>query len=326
MSSSTSSSEAPIRASDEPARVSVRSPIRPDQGWSGAVQFLPVLGLFVVLLGLHQVIVAPTLGPARYSENISHASLIAAQDALSDSPADTAVVGSSITGRFRSDFFAEWGLPVMGLGLDGQGPTLGIDLLTAADRIPPMVAVEMNRALYTSSGNAEVITGAVNGLNFDLAAVIPALRADGRPTSLVYSDLKVRRDGRGDPDAGRGVRPETWRASSVDTFTTDELTEEQRASVRLMHQSLDTVVDHGGCVVLFLAPDNANAGPDEQAFTRHLSARYDAWVIDLRSLTPQVDLAYTDSIHLDVVSARLSSHVLAGALLDIQRTEPDCHG
>jgi hypothetical protein len=263
-------------------------------------------------------------GAARYSENTSQSSLIAAQSFLLGPDAEVAVVGSSIAARFKDDFFAEWGLPVIGLGLDGQGPATGMDLLDDAGRVPPMVAVELNRALYSDSGNEDVVFGAVAGARFDLARVSPAFRADARPTSLLFSQLKIRRDGSGEADAGRGLRPRMWKAEEAPEFDPDDLTIEQQRGADRVISSLERLTGAGACPVFFIAPDRGFAGPPEQAFAEHLSYLHDAWVVELRPLADQTELVYTDNIHLDVASARLVGHVLAQALLDLRATERGC--
>ena len=151
--------------SDEAERVEPDSPT----GWFSVGRFLPVLVVFAVLFGLYQVLLQTVLSPAVYSENPSQSSLINIQDALYGEPEEVAIVGSSISARFLSEFFAEQGVPVAGLALDAQGPALGIDLLADAERLPGTVAVELNRSLYSSSGNEQTIFDTVASPGFDLA-------------------------------------------------------------------------------------------------------------------------------------------------------------
>lgn len=292
-------------------------------GLSSAMRFVPVLLVFTVLFGGYQLLLRTALKPATYSENPSQSSLINIQSSFYDDRPEVAVVGSSISARLLDDFFAEQGLPVMALGLDGQGPALGIDLLAETDRVPGTVVMEINRSLYSSSGNEEAIDDAVSSVAFDLAEEVPGLRAESRPTSVLYSELKLRQDPSGEPDSGGGLVPDVWVQETDPGFDVTTLTEEQQEGAARVERSLAEVESGDACLVFFIAPDRDNAGPAEQAFAEYLSFTYGAPVVDLRSLESQTPLVYTDNVHLDVASARLVSHVLAD-VVDGERSAQGC--
>ena len=290
-----------------------------ETGLGSARRFLPVLGVFLVLFVGYQLLLRSVLDPAVYSENSSQSSLINIQGALYADQRDVAVVGSSISARLLDEFFEERGVPVAGLALDAQGPALGIDLLVEADRVPATIAVEVNRSLYSSSGNEDTILDTVRSPSFDLADPVPGLRAESRPTSVLYSELKRRRDGAGEADAGAGFSPLVYTIESDPNFDPSVLTEEQRDGVARVRESLDTATAAGACIVFYIAPDQGFAGPAEQAFVEELSFAYRAPVVDLRQIEQQTSLGYTDYIHLDIPSARLVSHVLADTILELDR-------
>ncbi|MEM7322261.1 MAG: hypothetical protein AAF531_04180 [Actinomycetota bacterium] len=293
-----------------PDRVGPSDPV----GLRSARRFVPVLVVFLVLFGGYQLLLRTVLSPAVYSENPAQSSLINVQGALYADQRDVAIVGSSISARFLSGFFDERGVPVTGLALDAQGPALGIDLLADAERIPATVAVEINRALYSSSDNEQTILDTVDSTGFDLARPLPGLRAESRPSSVLYTELKQRRDGTGSADAGDGLTPLVYTVDLDPGFDPAMLTEEQREGSARVREALDQVRAAGACIVFYIAPDQGFAGPAEQAFVEDLSFTYGSPVVDLRELERQTTLGYTDHIHLDIPSARLVSHVLADTL------------
>lgn len=287
-------------------------------GFASVRRFLPILVVFAVLFGGYQLLLRSVLSPAVYSENPAQSSLINIQGGLFGDDEEVALVGSSISARLLTDFFAERGVPVVGLALDAQGPALGIDLLADADRLPGTVMVEINRSLYSSSSNEQTIIDTVGSTGFDLAREVPGLRAESRPSSVLYTELKQQKDGAGAPDAGDGFVPEIFTVTEDPGFDPTSLTEEQREGVARVTSSLDEAASAGACLVFFIAPDRGFAGPAEQAFADHLSFTYGAPVVDLRAVEDQIALGYTDHIHLDIPSARLVSHVLADAMLGFE--------
>lgn len=323
-SSTLSSSPGPsIPPTDDPERSDPERSDREDvTGVASARRFVPALVVFLVLFGGYQILLRSVISPAVYSENSSQSSLIKIQEALYNDNAEVAIVGSSISARFLDQFFVEQGLPVAGIALDAQGPALGIDLLADADRIPATVAVEINRSLYSSSENEQTILDTVASPSFDLAEPIPGLRAQSRPSSVLYTELKQRRDGAGRADAGTGLTPVVYQIDQDPNFNPASLTEEQQEGAARLRSALETVVESGACIVFYIAPDQGFAGPAEQAFAEELSFAYRSPVVDLRTIEQQVELGYTDYIHLDVPSARLVSHVLADAITELTSEGP----
>ena len=134
---------------------------------------------------------------ARLAENNYQANLIRLETFLHQPAPPAVLVGSSMTGRLLPEYFADTSLAgVANLGLDGSIPDLGLDLVLSRKDPPAQVLVEVNTLLVKTPGNDATLRQALGSFSFRLAGWLPFLRAEYRPSSIIYSTLKLRQDRR----------------------------------------------------------------------------------------------------------------------------------
>ncbi len=251
---------------------------------------------------------------ALLAESGVQSSLIHVQDAAQRSgKLDAVVVGSSLTARMHESFLSESGFEVATVGLDGQGPTTGLDVVVATDIDVPVVLIEANFLERVRGDNASTLLDAIDGPIGQLNSVFPALRAESRPSSILYSQLKTRRDGglgTSDPDVAPQVAATCLRFDSAHTTVlAPELDP-------VLSEQLQDLQGEGRSVVFYFLPDNGRMTDDQQAVAEAYAARFDIPILDLRSA--ELELTYTDGLHLNVASARSVAHVLARSALPVE--------
>ena len=139
--------------------------------------------------------VRPWLPRAELAESNFQANLIRLQTWSMEPARSNVVVGSSIAGRLLPSYLRGTPLDSLAnLALDGSGPELGIRLLLGARAVPARVFVEVHRLGKPWHANDDTLLGVVHETGFALAGHLPALRADTRPTTLLYAWLKGRRE------------------------------------------------------------------------------------------------------------------------------------
>lgn len=154
-----------------------------------------ILGFAIGLLALWSLALLAMPWRAHIAESNYQSNLIRLEHSLLNTSASAALVGSSITGRLLPEYFAQTPWPqIANLGLDGSGPLLGLELLAARSNIPPSLVIEANLLMVPEGINDRTLRNAVDGFGFKLARHIPFLRAETRPTSLLYSWLKRRQE------------------------------------------------------------------------------------------------------------------------------------
>jgi len=243
--------------------------------------------------------VRPWLPRAELAESNFQANLIRLQTWSMEPPRSNVVVGSSIAGRLLPSCFRGTPLDSLAnLALDGSGPELGIRLLLGAGTVPPRVFVEVHRLGKPWHANDDTLLGVVHETGFALAGHFPALRADTRPTTLLYAWLKGRREPGGEARApGAAPAPATARFPAADPGWEERF----RGQVGELRRR--------GCEVVLLRlpvgrenPADPAAPGDADRLARELGVR----LIDVnreaakRGLVP----AYSDGLHLAPASAR----------------------
>lgn len=299
-------------------------PSTPSQPPSVAARSGWILGLAGGLFAAWSLVLAVLPWRAHIAESNYHSNLIRLEHALFQPRPHLALVGSSITGRLLPEYFEGTTAPtIANLGLDGSGPLLGLELLAGQSNPPPVVLIEANLLMVPEGPNDKTLRAAVDGFGFTLARHIPLLRADARPTSLVYSWLKRRRDAASAPPTpvtaaeapGTTTSGATPQETRLDQNTPAELAHHKEriyALCRRLQQRGITLV-----VVRFptqAVPVQTTFHPLD--FTGDLARDLGVLRIDLgrqfqdRGQVP----VYTDGIHLAPASARLAASLLvAGA-------------
>lgn len=160
---------------------------------------LTILIITMVLLISYAVILKLSGMNVRHSESNLQSNLIRLhQYFFSSVPSQGVLVGSSIGGRLDSQYFREQGLNIASLGLDGSRPLYSLNLLLTGSKIPKIVIIEGNTIFWEYTGNDAAITKEINSPTFQMGSWFPLISPDARPSSVLFSILKARKERQGD--------------------------------------------------------------------------------------------------------------------------------
>jgi hypothetical protein len=160
---------------------------------------LGIVLITVVLLIFYAVMLKLSGMNVRHSESNLQSNLIRLhQYFFSSIPSQGVLVGSSIGGRLDTQYFKEQGLNIANLGLDGSRPVYSLNLLLNGSKIPKIVIIEGNTIFWEYTGNDAAITKEINSPTFQMGSWFPLLSPDARPSSVLFSMLKARKERHGD--------------------------------------------------------------------------------------------------------------------------------
>jgi len=273
---------------------------------------LRLLGLAALILLLYGVLLRVTHWRAELAETNFQANLIRLQG-FSLSPAPRAVlVGSSLSGRLLSSYFDDTYLaPVANLGLDGSNPAFGLDWL--GDRPPALVIIEVNRLLKPGAANESLLRAATRDPLFRLARYVPVLRSQARPSSILYSYLKVHWSPSGGTPPGAGQRQSD---PSLPSAAPDLNEADIAAAKRKLKSQICELQERGCRVCLLQMPDYAHfTAANNAAFALgdELAREFHLPLLDLETEFARRSrpLLSTDGMHLTPACAREASRILA---------------
>ncbi len=260
---------------------------------------------------------------AQLAESNYQANLIRLQDFLFQPVRPAVFVGSSITGRLLPGYFESTSLAgSANLGLDGSGPRLGIELLVRqTSAAPTRVFIEANLLGIPPGSNDAQLLDAAEGFTFSLARRTALLRAEARPSSLLYSWLKQRRSdtldiGRPPPTLNSNIAGA--HSSSALPITWDRSTPAERARHRdVIRQGLQELRRRGAQVVLLRFP-HADVAEDPTAreadFADDLARELPLpqWELGPELRATGVLPTFSDGTHLTPGAARSVARLIAG--------------
>ncbi len=261
-----------------------------------------IIGLMLAMLAGWSVL-RPWLPHSELAENNFQANLIRLQAWQLDPRPAAVLVGSSLTGRLLPRYFAGTPLgPVANLGLDGSGPEAGLRLLLQSSNLPPLVLIEGHRLAKNWSTNDDLLLAATQDPLFFASRWAPGLRADLRPSSILYSLLK--RHSGGSATVATLLEPST--RVPIETPTSG------------WEERLKNLIDHlrgrGVRVCLYRLPagrENLATGnaPD---FIADLAQSWGIpyLAVDRECIRRGLVLTYSDGLHLTPDSARQTAIVL----------------
>ncbi len=279
---------------------------------TGNRQALRIIALFAALAGSFYLLLLVGPWRAELAETNYQANLIRLQTFLFAHSPKSVLVGSSLSGRLLPRYFHQTQLaPIANLGLDGSGPLFGLDIVLRQP--PPVILVEANILLQPHDANDDMLAAATESVGFRLARYVPLLRADARPSSILYTWFKLRRKtATANPaPAPAPPRPNAFEAGEISAPNPKEQDgkEKLRAQFRALQQR--------GCrVILVRLPTGWKYNPTNHpslAFADELAHEFNLPQLDLLgecSSRGQV-LSYTDGLHLTPAAAQEVSRVLA---------------
>ena len=265
--------------------------------------------LWIVLIAL-VALVAWTLAhrwlpKAEIAETNFQANLIRLQAWMFEASPSNVIVGSSISGRLLPKIFADTPLASMAnLGLDGSGPEFGLRLMLARSNPPPQIFVEVHRLGKPWNANDDMLLIALLEPEFAIAGSISGLRANTRPTTLVYNWFKGRHEPVQKPTALASLFTSIASANATNRVWRPHFAEQ----VAELHR-------RGSEVILLRLPVGREnpANPDTPDTADELAAKLGLRMIDLNreAVRRGLEISYTDGLHLSTSSALAVSHLLA---------------
>lgn len=251
---------------------------------------------------------------ARFGESNYIANRIRLEDYLLLPAAPRQVlVGSSLSGRLLPEFFVGTALADFAtLGLDGSIPLVGLEALAHRPDLPSVVFVETYLMEKPWSANDQVLVDGLRSPGTALARRVPVTRAANRPSSILYSAVKARRDRAG---AGSIVTNEPAVREPGPTVTPAPVAP---AVVDRWRTMLASLAQRGVKVVFVDLPSGEDRMPGPLAspdLAGKLAGDFKLARIDLRAewFSRGWRPTYTDGRHLDAASARATARMLAEA-------------
>lgn len=282
---------------------------------------LQMLAATAVLLGLYLAGLRLTGWHADYAEANVVANEIKWQRFERQRAADVVLVGSSIGGRLPAPRVAGPGRAGVNLCLDGSSPRLGIELLREEEVFPPVLVVEANTLSLLPSQNDQTLRANFRSFHNKLARHVPLLRAENRPVTLVFSQLKLRADRR-----RAGARPappldDAVAARLISASKPALVPGAETAESRDWRERLRPFVERGCRVVLVMLPDGGQDRAKDYTLARQLTAA-GIPLLDLKGAFPENEFRYTDGIHLVRPAAEAIADLLARVLPRLEQAGP----
>lgn len=271
-----------------------------------ARQALCILSLAVVAVLGWQWLAGGFLPRPALAETNFHANRLRLEAWFLDPVPSNVIAGSSISGRLLPGYFAGTSLAsIANLGLDGSGPLTALDCvlrrLTNGGPVPRRVFLEVHRLGRTNDANDRLLLESAQGFAMKLAAVLPAVRAASRPSTVAYAWLKDRQSG--------GVAGDGQPRGDDRTVTGEP------DWLRQTRERVDRLRALGVEVVLLRLPVGREnpVNPQTTNFADEVARRIGVGLLDANRQTAAAGtiLSYSDGLHLTADSARAVARALA---------------
>jgi len=152
----------------------------------------------ICILLLAMVLMLAYMGALRFTgcradlaESNMQANLIRINRYLNLKAPQNVLVGSSVAGRLLPEYFTDSNTDVVNLGLDGSRPLFAFEILSRHPEKPARLLLDTSTLFQPISANDVVMREAMKSPTVSLAEIIPILRPDSRPSSLLYDRLKT---------------------------------------------------------------------------------------------------------------------------------------
>jgi hypothetical protein len=252
---------------------------------------------------------------AGLAESNLQANLIRITRYLNGPTPDAVLVGSSIAGRLLPECFREAGVNVANLGLDGSRPLFAFEVLERRSELPRRIVVDTSTLFQPLTANDDTLRKAMNSPTVGMGAVVPILRPEMRPSSVVYEKFKSLRE-----SAGGGVarEPQAHREPASPAPLPDTY-EEVRTRLRKYQQA--------GVEIAFLElPSGEGWAEVADGPARQLAAELNApfWQPGPEIFQNSGNvLRFSDGLHLNGPSARTVSEWIAEKIQRRESPSPD---
>ncbi len=255
---------------------------------------------------------------AELAENNYQANAIRLSNYLYGEPPQAVLVGTSIAGRLLPEYFAEAGLKVANLGMDGAVPLTGLEIIHLRTQNPQLILLEDSILDRLPTANDQQLLSAVDSTTFQIARFIPVMQPDYRPSSVAYTALKKWRD--------RTIAGIPGRANDAPPTPTGQRNNSNQ--LRPIKDRLQPLLDAGCKVIIVHIPNRYLLDQSRPTATgKLLATELNVPHLDLAAImAKQGDtVRYSDGLHLVAPSAKLASRRLTEYLLQQQviNTEQD---
>jgi hypothetical protein len=253
------------------------------------------IGIFVAGL-VHFLILKSGIVPAGKTESNYFSNRARLQHASAITEPEVTFVGSSITGRLP----CQDDKSLMNLGFDGGSSLEGLRALKDGQfRCGKVCFIEVNRLISAFDASENV---RISWLD-QVSHVIPNLKSDNRPSSLMYRSLLQMRDRKQPLVASRDVVILPWEKPLA---IIDQPESRNRAiKFQEISEIIRALADRTRVILVFYpvgytSIDWPAGSPDDgKALAASLSLEF----IDLHEMTFNPPLQFSDSTHLDEASA-----------------------
>lgn len=279
-----------------------------------SAQAVWILALALAGLGLWSAL-RPGLPRAGLAETPSQGNRIRLEAWMFDKPQPVVLAGTSLSARLLPEYFHDSPLPaVANLGLEGLSPDTSLALAQARTPPPGLILLEAHRLEKPVDHLDEEALESVRGAGIALTRAVPGLRADVRPSSMLYAWLKTRRPTRAGPAA---ARPKAADALALKPA----LDWEKRIGARVAALKAAHIM-----VALVRLPAGYEDPADPLAPTvaDRLGPEWGVPVLDVNREARKrgIPMGFTDGLHLDGPSARSVARLLAELAAPLKQSVP----
>ena len=264
---------------------------------------LAILALAALFLGGYAVLLHFTGIGADLAESNLQANLIRISRYLREKPAPVVLAGSSVAGRLLPAYFREQGFEVQNLGLDGSRPLFAFEVIRMRPGLPPTILVDTSTLFQPLMENDATLRGAIESPGWKIATFFPPLRPENRPSSILYSRVKARKES---ATLGRELPAHRNEGTPTPESPTQNITQTwvPETQYPLVRAALSDFQKSGCRVVLTNIPRGSGWGEISPPMVRQLAADLKLPLLEIGSSMAGESLRFSDGMHLDVPSAR----------------------
>jgi hypothetical protein len=253
----------------------------------------------------------PWLPRAAFAETPVPANRIRLQAWLMDPPHPVVLAGTSLSARLLPGYFeGSPAGPVSVLALEGLSPDTSLALVLRRDPPPKLVLLEAHRLEKPLDDRDAEILEAPSDPGMTLARLAPGLRADVRPSSMLYAWLKTKR-----PTQGAVARPVA--ADALAQAPAPGWEERLGARIKALRAR--------GCRVALVRLPAGRENPepaDVPTIADRMAAEWGVPVLDVHreAVRRNLPMTYTDGLHLDAPTAKAAAALLSEMAAPLART------